>query len=136
VPGLFFEYAKFNYKTTYKNKNMYQIIKKDRKTLKSRFLIDQSNEVIEFENRDEASKFCDILNVNSTGHIYLVKSIYESSTGDKVIEELDHVNTLLKKAQRHGLEAECVVFALKYMQENPALSINQAMSYGFNEWVK
>ena len=115
---------------------MYQIIKKDRKTLKSRFLIDQSNEVIEFESRDEASKFCNILNINSSGHIYLVKSIHESLISDNVIEELDQVNTLLKMAQRYGLEAECVVFALRYMQENPALTIVQAMTYGFDEWVK
>ena len=115
---------------------MYQIIKKDRKTLKSRFLIDQSNEVIEFENRDEASSICDILNANSSGHIYLVKSIYESSAVDNVTEELNQVNTLLKTAQKHGLEAECVVFALRYMKIDPELTVVQAMSYGFNEWVK
>lgn len=115
---------------------MYQIIKKDRKTFVSRFLIDQSNEVIEFEDKDEASKFCNILNINSSGHIYSVKSIYESSIGSNITEELDQVNNLLKMAQKYGLEAECVVFALRYMQQDPTLTIVQAMTYGFDEWVK
>lgn len=50
--------------------------------------------------------------------------------------ELDIIYSILKDARQYGLEAEVVLFALKYLQKNPNESIENAMSYGFYEWVK
>lgn len=35
-----------------------------------------------------------------------------------------------------GLEVEVIYFALKFMQEDPKLSIMEAIYHGFNEWDK
>lgn len=50
--------------------------------------------------------------------------------------ELDIVYSFLKDARQYGLEPEVVLFALKYLQKKPDASIEDAMSYGFYEWVK
>ena len=55
---------------------------------------------------------------------------------EETIKELSYVDHLLKLAEYHNLEAEVVVFALKAMKEDPLLSIEEAISLGFEEWVK
>lgn len=50
--------------------------------------------------------------------------------------ELDIVYSFLKDARPYGLEPEVVLFALKYMQKHPEAQIEDAMSYGFYEWIK
>jgi hypothetical protein len=55
---------------------------------------------------------------------------------EEAIKELSYVDHLLKLAETHNLEAEVVVFALKSMKEDPLLSIEEAISLGFEEWVK
>lgn len=50
--------------------------------------------------------------------------------------ELDIVSVFIRDAHKHGLVPEVVLFALKYMKENPDSSIEDAMNYGFWEWVK
>jgi len=52
------------------------------------------------------------------------------------IDELLIVADFLDDAKKYGLEAEVVTFALKYMKENPSLTISQAITYGYDEWVK
>ena len=49
---------------------------------------------------------------------------------------LDIVSTFIEDAGRYGLVAEVVYFALKYMKDNPESSIEDAMNYGYYEWVK
>jgi hypothetical protein len=46
------------------------------------------------------------------------------------------VGWYIQAANEHGLVAEVVYFALKYMKNNPESSIEDAMNYGYNEWVK
>ena len=53
-----------------------------------------------------------------------------------VIQELDYVQSLLDEASEWGLEAEVVTFALKYMKENPNLAISDAITFGYEEWIK
>lgn len=50
--------------------------------------------------------------------------------------ELDMVYSFLRDAKPYGLEPEVVLWALKYMQEHPEAQIEDAMTYGFDEWVK
>jgi hypothetical protein len=52
------------------------------------------------------------------------------------IDELNIIGTCLDDASEYGLECEVVYFALKYMKQDPTLSIIQAITYGYDEWVK
>lgn len=52
------------------------------------------------------------------------------------VEQLEYVNEVLSQAKEWGLEAEVVLCALNYMKETPALSIEDAITFGFEEWVK
>lgn len=49
---------------------------------------------------------------------------------------LDVVATFIEDAGKYGLVPEVVCFALQYMKDNPEVSIEDAISYGFYEWVK
>lgn len=53
-----------------------------------------------------------------------------------LIDELWVVSDCLEDAQKYGLEAEVVTFALKYMKQDPTLSISAAITYGYDEWLK
>jgi predicted CoA-binding protein len=50
--------------------------------------------------------------------------------------ELDIVSVFIRDADKYGLVPEVVLFALKYMKQHPESNIEDAMSYGFDEWVK
>ena len=51
-------------------------------------------------------------------------------------EELDIVYSYIRDANEYHLTSEVVLFSLKYMKEHPESSIEQALSYGYDEWVK
>lgn len=51
-------------------------------------------------------------------------------------KELDIVHAFLVDARKYGLVSEVVYFALKYMKENPDKTIEDAMNYGYYEWIK
>ena len=51
-------------------------------------------------------------------------------------KEITTVSYLLTLANTYKLEAEIVTFALKYMKEDPSLTIEEAMSMGYEEWIK
>jgi hypothetical protein len=51
-------------------------------------------------------------------------------------EELDEADFIIKEAFKSGLAAEVFVFAVKAMKENPNLSIIEAMTIGYEEWIK
>lgn len=52
------------------------------------------------------------------------------------LEEFKVAKNAIKNASEYGLEAEVLVYALKYMKENPNLSIVEAVIAGYEEWVK
>lgn len=54
----------------------------------------------------------------------------------KDMEDLEIVDYYLNKALDVGLEVEFVTFALKYMKEDPGLSIKEACERSYNDWVK
>ena len=49
---------------------------------------------------------------------------------------MDAVAIALSKAKEQGLETEVVTWALKYMKDNPKLTISEAITLGYNEWIK
>lgn len=50
--------------------------------------------------------------------------------------ELDIVYSFLKDAKQYGLEAEVILWALKYMKKHPEAKTEEAMAYGYYEWIK
>ena len=51
-------------------------------------------------------------------------------------DDLKTIATFIEDAAEHGLEAEVVYTALKYMQEDSNLTPTQAMQFGVDEWIK
>jgi hypothetical protein len=52
------------------------------------------------------------------------------------MKDLAIVDIYLTKAEDYGLQVEFVTFALKYMKEDPGLSIEEACQRSFEEWIK
>jgi hypothetical protein len=52
------------------------------------------------------------------------------------IDEIGIVNGFLLEAAEYGLQSEVVTYALQAMKDDPELSVVEAMSSGFYEWVK
>ena len=50
--------------------------------------------------------------------------------------EIDIVSIFIRDAQKYDLVPEVVLFALNYMKQNPESSIEDAMNYGYWEWIK
>ena len=63
------------------------------------------------------------------------KAIYKDSLPPSE-DEIKNIAEILNQAKEFNLEAEVVVWALKYMKENPRLTINEAITLGYNEWIK
>lgn len=55
---------------------------------------------------------------------------------NNIKETLKFVHFCLEEAKEHGLTVEVVTWALKFMKENPLLSIEEAINMGVNEWIK
>jgi hypothetical protein len=55
---------------------------------------------------------------------------------EMLILEMDAVAEALEQSREEGLDAEVVTWALRYMKENPSLTISEAITMGFYEWVK
>lgn len=52
------------------------------------------------------------------------------------IEQIGIVNGYLLEAAEYGVQSEVVTYALQAMKDNPEMSVVEAMSDGFYEWVK
>jgi len=50
--------------------------------------------------------------------------------------DLEIIDKLLDQVIEQGLEVECIYWALKAMQENPALTPAEAFALGLAEWIK
>lgn len=50
--------------------------------------------------------------------------------------ELRRIHSALKDAEKYGLQAEIIYFALLEMKKNPKLLPEEALYYAYNEWVK
>jgi hypothetical protein len=54
----------------------------------------------------------------------------------EVMNSLQLIDNHIKDAEQDGLVAEVVLYALQYMKSNPHSSIEDAMNYGYYEWIK
>lgn len=50
--------------------------------------------------------------------------------------EMDAVSIALQQSREEGLDAEVVTWALRYMKDDPSLSISEAITMGYYEWIK
>ena len=50
--------------------------------------------------------------------------------------EFDIVDVFIRDADKYGLVSEVVLFALKYIKNNPDKTIEDAINYGYDEWIK
>jgi hypothetical protein len=51
-------------------------------------------------------------------------------------QDLEFIEGLLSEADEYGLTAEVVAAALYEIQNNPDMSVKEAMMSGFVEWIK
>jgi hypothetical protein len=54
----------------------------------------------------------------------------------KILYDMSIIFETLTQAKQHNIETEVVTWALKYMKDNPQLSIAEAIIEGYNEWIK
>lgn len=54
----------------------------------------------------------------------------------EVIHDMELITSYLLEAEEYGLLTEVVFYALKAMKEDPTLSEAQAITMGYDEWVK
>ena len=53
-----------------------------------------------------------------------------------LVSEMDAVATALEQSREEGLEVEVVTWALRYMKNDPTLTISEAITMGYYEWMK
>ena len=51
-------------------------------------------------------------------------------------EDLNAIHFYLHEAHQHGLQAEVVTYALKFMKDDPTLTVQAAIALGASEWIK
>jgi hypothetical protein len=54
----------------------------------------------------------------------------------EISEQLDYIQMILESAKEWGLEAKVILWALQTIKDNPAISIEDAIAFGYNECVK
>jgi len=52
------------------------------------------------------------------------------------IYDMEVISSYLLEAEEYGLLTEVVFYALKAMKEDPSISEAQAITMGYDEWVK
>ena len=52
----------------------------------------------------------------------------------KLLDEINLVAKTLTKAEKHNLECEVILSALKHMQDNPGCTIDDALYAGLASW--
>lgn len=55
---------------------------------------------------------------------------------DQTSIDMQQVDDCLDIAKEQGLEVEVVFWALRYMKQDPSLTIAAAINLGLQEWVK
>jgi hypothetical protein len=60
----------------------------------------------------------------------------EENDTEILIFEMDAVAMALEQSREEGLDVEVVTWALRYMKQYPYLSISEAITMGYYEWIK
>jgi len=53
-----------------------------------------------------------------------------------LVSDMDTIAMVLEQSSEENFVVEVVTWALRYMKENPSLTISEAITMGFYEWVK
>lgn len=56
--------------------------------------------------------------------------------GELNSDNLNIVSEYIRDSNKYGLTPEVVLFALSYMKNNPQSSIEDAITYGYYNWIK
>ena len=51
-------------------------------------------------------------------------------------DALRTADLIMEEAKLFGVQAEVMVWAVKYMKEDPSLTVEEALILGSNEWIK
>lgn len=70
------------------------------------------------------------------GYGYFAAQTLKAENSEDFEEEMNIVQTALKESEDWGLHTEIVTWALKYMKDDPSLTIGQAITMGYLEWMK
>lgn len=58
------------------------------------------------------------------------------SESEYIVRDMKNVSDMLDHADQLSLQVVVVTWALKHMKENPKLTITEAMTMGYKEWIK
>ena len=53
-----------------------------------------------------------------------------------LVSDMDTIAMVLEHSSEENFVVEVVTWTLRYMKENPSLTISEAITMGFYEWVK
>lgn len=53
-----------------------------------------------------------------------------------ILETMGLINEALDQAQQYGLTTEVVYSALTYLKQHPTMSVEDAILFGLEDWVK
>jgi len=57
-------------------------------------------------------------------------------TPSETHQALNTAHLVLEEAKQFGVQVEVMVWAVRYMKEDPSLSVEQAIILASNEWIK
>jgi hypothetical protein len=60
----------------------------------------------------------------------------EKQEDTDILSAMDQVSMALQHSREESLEVEVVTWALMFMKENPSLTVSEAITMGYFEWVK
>jgi hypothetical protein len=63
------------------------------------------------------------------------RTIEEKLESQELLNATEYAQLIITEAIKYGLEGDVFVWALKYMKEDPTMSIVEAIKCGFNEWI-
>lgn len=60
----------------------------------------------------------------------------EDEDENEPLNELKYIANVLEWSQEYNMVPEVIWSALQAMKQDPSISIQEAMLYGYNEWIK
>jgi hypothetical protein len=60
----------------------------------------------------------------------------DENNTETLVLEMDVVSIALERAYERDMEVEVVTWALRYMKDNPSLTISEAITMGYYDWVR
>jgi hypothetical protein len=77
-----------------------------------------------------------VYDIHNGIHLVSLEKVDQELPENYIAKEMEIISDLLEEARKEGMEVEVVTWALYDMKNNSSLSPSQAISCGFNEWIK